>query len=127
VPAKWRPTEPGIELTLVLWPQADGTHCLRALPPEQMAVLKRDLDAMPNSDPKKLVLKRYIGSQSAQAPLDKVGRICIPDSMAQLAGITDQAMMVGLLDVFEIWNPERYERVKAADALLAPEAFKLMG
>jgi len=35
-------------------------------------------------------------------------------------------MLVGLLDRFEIWNPARYENVKAADAAFAPEAFKMM-
>jgi DNA-binding transcriptional regulator/RsmH inhibitor MraZ len=46
--------------------------------------------------------------------------------MAKAAGITDKAVLVGLLDRFEIWSPERYDRVKAADAVMAAEAFKLM-
>ena len=58
--------------------------------------------------------------------MDKAGRICLPDEMARGAGIKDEAVLVGLLDRFEIWNPERYEKVKAADAALAPDAFKLM-
>ncbi len=57
---------------------------------------------------------------------DKAGRICLPDEMARAAGIKDEAVLVGLLDRFEIWNPSRYETVKAADAVLASEAFKLM-
>ena len=35
-------------------------------------------------------------------------------------------MLVGLLDRFEIWNPERYEKVRASDAVMAQEAFKMM-
>jgi DNA-binding transcriptional regulator/RsmH inhibitor MraZ len=46
--------------------------------------------------------------------------------MARQAAIKDEAVLVGLLDRFEIWNPERYEQVQAADAALAPDAFKLM-
>ena len=126
IPAKWRPFRPGVEFTLVLWPKAKEGPCLRALPPEQMARLMRDIDAMPNSDPNKVVLKRFIGSESIQAALDKAGRICLPEQMARDAGITAEAVLVGLLDRFEIWSPERYERVKASDATLAPEAFKLM-
>jgi len=126
IPAKWRPTSPGIEFTLVLWPKAKEGPCLRVLPPQQMAVLMRDIDAMPNSDPSKVVLKRFIGSESVQAPLDKTGRICLPEAMAKAVGISDQAVLVGLLDRFEIWSPERYEKVKASDAMMAPEAFKLM-
>ena len=126
IPAKWRPPQAGVELTLVVWPKAKEGPCLRVLPPQQMAALMRDIDAMPNSDPNKGVLKRFIGSESVQAPLDKAGRICLPEEMANKAGITDQAVLVGLLDRFEIWSPERYERIKASDAVMAQEAFKLM-
>ena len=126
IPAKWRPTKADVEFTLVLWPKPKEGPCLRVLPPEQMANLMRDIDLMPNGDPNKVVLKRFIGSESVQAPLDKAGRICLPEGMAQAAGISDQAVLVGLLDRFEIWNPERYEKVKASDGVMAQEAFKLM-
>jgi MraZ protein len=81
---------------------------------------------MPNSNPNKTVLKRFIGSESVQVACDKAGRICLPPEMATAAGIAEEAVLVGLLDRFEIWNPDRYEKVKAADAVLASEAFKLM-
>lgn len=126
IPAKWRPSEPGTELTLILWPKHREGLCLRVLPPMEMAELMQTIDAMPNSDPNKTVLKRIIGSESVQVTLDKAGRICLPEDMARAAGITDEAVLVGLLDRFEIWNPERFERVRAADAVMAPEAFKLM-
>ena len=86
----------------------------------------RSIDEMPNSDPKKVVLKRIIGSGSAQVTVDRAGRICLPDEMAHEAGLKDEAVLVGLLDRFEIWNPERYEEVQVADAALAPDAFRLM-
>ena len=86
----------------------------------------RDLAAMPNTDPNKVVLKRLIGSKSVQVTLDKVGRICLPEDMASAVEIRDEAILVGLLDRFEIWNPERYEKVKVSDAVMAQEAFKLM-
>ena len=125
VPAKWRP-ESGVEFTLVLWPKSKEGPCLRVLPPCEMAELMRDIDAMPNSDPNKVVLKRFIGSESVQVSVDKGGRICLPEEMANAAEIKDQAVLVGLLDRFEIWNPERYQKVKASDAVMAQEAFKLM-
>jgi MraZ protein len=126
IPAMWRPTAGGAEFTLILWPQSNAGPCLRALPPREMAELMRDIDAMPSGDPKKTVLKRVIGGASSQVVVDKSGRICIPDEMARGAGITSEAVFVGLLDRFEIWSPERFDRVQAADAVLAQEAFKLM-
>ena len=101
---------------------------MRVLPPKEMAELMESLDAMPNGDRNKTILKRIIGSESTQVALDKAGRICVPEEMAQAAGIEieQEVILVGLLDRFEIWEPKRYERVKAADAVMAQEAFKLM-
>ena len=126
IPAKWRPTAPEVEFTLILWPKAKEGPCLRVLPPKEMAELMRDIDAMPNGDPNKVVLKRFIGSESVQVMVDKGGRICLPEPMAKAAGIKGEATLVGLLDRFEIWNPSRYEAVKASDAVMAPEAFRMM-
>src|ERR1039457_6260173 len=126
IPAKWRPAKEGVEFTLILWPKSKEGPCLRVLPPQEMAGLMQDIEAMPNGDPNKVVRKRFIGSESVQVALDKAGRICLPEEMAGAAGIKTEAVLVGLLDRFEIWNPVRYENVKAADAVLASEAFKLM-
>ncbi|MBU6408761.1 MAG: hypothetical protein KGR98_00095 [Verrucomicrobia bacterium] len=126
IPAKWRPQKAGVELTVILWPREGVGYCIRVLPPAQMARLMQSIDDMANSDPKKVVLKRIIGSDSAQVSVDKVGRICVPEEMAQKAGIQQEAVLVGLLDRFEVWNPERYEKVQAADVAMAPDAFKMM-
>ncbi len=127
VPAKWRPAQEGVEFTLVAWPQSQEGTCLRVLPPDQMAALLRDLVAMPNDNPSKVLLKRCIGGSSAQATVDRSGRICLPEDLAKDAGIKNEAVLLGLLDCFEIWSPERYEKVKASTAVMAQEAFKLMG
>jgi MraZ protein len=126
VPAMWRPTEDGVQLTLIVWPQRIEGPCLRVLPPKEMAELMASLDAMPNEDRNKTVLKRIIGAESTQVTLDKAGRICVPEDMARAAGIKGEVVLVGLLDRFEIWEPGRYEKIKAADMVLAAEAFKLM-
>ena len=62
IPAKWRPTRPDVEFTLIVWPKSAHGPFLRALPPEQMGKLMADINAMSNDDPNKVVLKRFIGS-----------------------------------------------------------------
>src|ERR1041384_3507930 len=126
IPASWRPAEQGIEVTLILWPPRAEGACLRVLPPKELAELLASLDAMPNDNPKKTVLKRIIGSESVQVALDKSGRICVPEELARGAGIENEVVLVGLMDRFEIWEPKRYEQVKSADQAMAAEAFKLM-
>jgi len=86
----------------MLWPKAKEGPCLRVLPPAEMAKMVKAIDAMSNGDPNKVVLKRFIGSESVQVSVDKAGRICLPEGMARAAGIKDEAMLVGLLDRFEI-------------------------
>jgi MraZ protein len=61
-----------------------------------------------------------------QVALDKAGRICLPEAMASLAGITKEAVLVGLLDRFEIWSPDRYAEVRSDDQGMAGTAFSLM-
>jgi MraZ protein len=40
---------------------------------------------------------------------DKQGRILIPPSLRQYAGIEKEIVMVGVLDHFEIWAREKWE------------------
>jgi division/cell wall cluster transcriptional repressor MraZ len=76
IPSKWRPAEgENLEFTMIVWPKNVEGPCLRVLPPTQMATLMSDLDQMPNGDPNKGTLKRYIGRASVQVELDKAGRI----------------------------------------------------
>lgn len=126
IPAKWLPAQGEVEFTLIVWPKSPAGACLRALPAKEMTALMNQIDAMPSSDPSKTVLKRIIGSESMQVAVDKGGRISLPEEMARQAAIGGEAVLVGLLDRFEIWSPERHEKVKAADAVMATEAFKLM-
>ena len=125
IPAKWRPAKP-VDFTLIIWPKSSHGICLRVLPQREMVRLLKEIEEMPSTDPSKLTLKRFIGSESVQLSVDKGGRICLPEEMANAADIKDQAILVGLLNQFEIWNPERYAKVKASDAVMAQEAFKMM-
>ena len=41
-------------------------------------------------------------------------------------GIKKEAVLVGLLDRFEIWSPVRYAEVRSDDQVMAGAAFSLM-
>jgi MraZ protein len=129
IPFRWRPqeSEGEVEFTLIVWPKHQAGVCLRILPPEQLAKLRAAIDAMPNNDPNKSVLKRSIGTASAQAKLDSVGRVTIPDDMAAAADIKTEAVLAGMMDRFEIWSPKRYEQVSMLDKVLLSKAFEMMG
>ena len=127
IPSKWRPTQGEVELTLIIWPKGTQQEaCLLVLPPEEWIALVQKLKAMPFSDPKAEALRRLLGKKSDRVTLDKAGRICLPENMAKAAAIDKEAVLVGLVDRFEIWNPGRYDSASLIDEELAPEAFKLI-
>jgi MraZ protein len=128
IPSRWRPSDPKVELTVIVWPKHTAGICLRVLPPKEMDELMAEIDALPSSDPDKPLLKRIIGSRSVQVTLDNAGRITVPADMAKAAGIEagGEAKLVGLLDRFEIWDPKRYEAVEVADDARMMKAFDRM-
>ena len=54
------------------------------------------------------VLRRLFG-WAIEVPLDSQGRILIPQSYMEHAGLTDRAIIVGCGTKAEIWSPERWK------------------
>mgnify|MGYP001554632283 CR=1 FL=1 len=129
IPAKWRPSveQPGFAFTLVLWPcgTTQGA-CLLVLPPDEWVTLVQKVKELSFSDPKAETLRRNLGKNSDRVTLDKAGRICLPEHMAKAAAIESEAVLLGLLDRFQIWNPARYEAASAVDEQMSNEAFRLI-
>ena len=126
VPSKWRPDDPDFQFTMVIWPKAREGTCLRVMPPEVMDKVAQQLETMANSDPGKPALRRLIGGGAEVVAVDKAGRITLPNHMTEAAGIKDQAVLVGMVDRFEIWSPERFEKVQISDAIMGQEAFRML-
>lgn len=129
IPAKWRnPGENEEEtLTLLIWKKSTSQEaCLMALPEDMMARLLEKLRSMSFSDPKAEALRRLLGGGSDQVTVDKAGRICLPDRLAKAAGIDGEATLVGLMDSFQIWNPQRYQAAAASDEALRDVAYTML-
>lgn len=127
IPAKWRGEQGETEFTLILWPNgAQQDACLLVLPPKVARALVDKLTAMPFGNPTAEALRRFLGEKSDTVTSDKAGRITLPESMAKAVAIEKEAVLNGMFDRFQIWNPDRYEASRAAVDALAPEAFKLI-
>ena len=128
IPAKWRPAEPEFQFTMILW-QPRGPEresCLLVLGPDAWRALVDKVKAMSYSDPNVQTLRRNIGKNSDRVTLDKAGRICLPEAMAKAVGLEKEAVLVGLLDRFEIWSPTQYEATSVLDDRSLPDAIKLI-
>lgn len=53
--------------------------------------------------------KRFLISGVEECPLDRQGRILIPQSLRDYAKLGREVAIIGLVQNFEIWDRERYE------------------
>ena len=56
---------------------------------------------------RRFVRKTLLGA--SECKVDKQGRINIPQRLLELAGISDKVVITGLLERFEVWDPEGFE------------------
>lgn len=126
IPAKWRSPQDAT-YSVILWRmEGQDFPCLLILPPRTSRKLEDKLEEMPFGDPQAESLRRVLGANSDDVSIDRAGRICLPDGLAKKAGIAENAILVGLWDRFQIWNPEFYERVESVDKSLESQAKKMI-
>ncbi len=126
IPAKWRSAEDS-SYTVTFW-EANGADCpcLLVMPMRTFERLEAQLEVMPFGDPMSESLRRILGTASDEVSVDRAGRICLPDELAKVARLNGDAMLVGCLDRFQIWNPDVYEKVKSLDLAHKSAAIKMI-
>ena len=64
-------------------------------------------------------LTRLLASRAADCEIDVQGRILLPPSLRQAAGLGRDAVVVGVLNRFEVWSPESWDTfVRESERLL---------
>lgn len=58
-------------------------------------------------------LASQIISETTQLPIDENGRVRLPDAMIAAAQITERVLFVGMVQKFQIWDPDVYAPIKA--------------
>ncbi len=83
-------------------------QCLAAYPPAEWIRLEDQLRALPAFSRPVKALTRLITSRAADCPLDVQGRILLPPSLRVEVGLVREATVIGVLNRFEVWSPERW-------------------
>lgn len=125
IPSEWRETV-GASGTLYALPGVDERY-LTLFPAREMVQRLQRLRNLSIADAQARQFARVLGSQSQLAPWDSAGRIRIKDELLEFAGLTDQVVLVGAIEKFELWNPERWKAVSAAGAPNLVEAARYVG
>lgn len=83
-------------------------ECLAVYPPWEWARLEDQLRGLPAFSGRVKALTRLLMSRAADCGLDVQGRILIPAALRAGAGLAREAVVVGVLNRFEIWPPEAW-------------------
>lgn len=105
LPAKFREElAPGVVVTYGL------DDCLVAYPQAAFATIAARLSDLPMAE---RPAQRHMFGNAADDIPDKQGRVLIPLHMREYAGLDGEAVIIGLFNRLEIWNPDRWAAVSA--------------
>ena len=107
VPAAFRRALADAQASAVVVTPVDG--CLAAYPPAEWARLEGQLLALPSFNKQVKTLTRLLASRAVDCELDVQGRILLPPALRSAIGLAREAVVVGVLDRFEIWSPEAWD------------------
>jgi MraZ protein len=83
-------------------------QCLAAYPPAEWELLEAQLRALPGFSRPVKALTRLLTSRAADCELDVQGRILLPAALRQAARLEREAIVVGVLNRFEVWAPDAW-------------------
>lgn len=108
VPVEWRGE--AFEKRFLLLPSEEG--CLRVYPASFLGrqLEKLSAEGVTSTDVRRKSLEKLASAMQAAEP-DQQGRIMIREKFRQHAGLNRQAVLVGRLDHFEIWEPRRWQKI----------------
>lgn len=99
IPAKFRE---GFDKTIIVTRGLD--KCLFLYPPCEWEVLEEKLLTLPLTKKDARAFTRFFFSGANDCPLDKQGRINLPDPLMKYASLEKDCVIVGVSNRMEIWN-----------------------
>jgi MraZ protein len=84
-------------------------QCLAAYPPAEWARLEEQLASLPAFSKPVKALTRALASRAVDCSLDVQGRLLLPPALRSAASLSREAVVVGVLNRFEVWGPEAWE------------------
>ena len=114
IPPEWRPDGSPKDFKVILWP-TDMPEFLLVLPPERWDLLQQRLEALPLSDKQAARIERLMGSSTFDRTVDSYGRLLLPEEALRIIGSGEEALLVGRMKKFEIWEPRKFEAERTAE------------
>jgi MraZ protein len=108
IPSKFREElEGGVVVTRGL----DG--CLWAFSRSEWEILAEKISGLPTTNQAARNFARLMFSNASDSIPDRQGRVLIPQSLRDYAGIDNETILIGVMNRVEIWNPAKWSEVAA--------------
>ncbi len=108
LPARWR-EELGEEVVIT----RGLDPCLFIFPKSRFEIIAREYEALGLGKSDVRALSRFLFAKAIDDAPDRQGRIIIPPSLREFAGINGEAVIVGANNRIEVWNAPRYQELNA--------------
>ncbi len=125
IPSGWR-EQVTVPNGLYVLPGVESEY-LYVLPAQEIADKLKRIRGHSIADAKARQFARILGSQSDLVSWDSQGRIRIKDELLNHARLTDQVVLVGTFEGFELWNPESWKKTGSMDQSSLGEAARYVG
>ncbi len=86
-------------------------RCIYIYPMETWKELSKKISSLPLEKKDVRIYQRFIFSSALDVKIDSQGRISIPKTLRDYAGIKRDVVMVGVSSRIEIWDKERWEKI----------------
>ena len=86
----------------------DKDRCLLVYPLPEWQEIERKLNKLPSYNKAARNLQRLLVGHATEVDMDAQGRVLLPQTLREFAGLQKQAMLVGQGNKFELWDEERW-------------------
>lgn len=83
--------------------------CLYIYPKAEWITFETKLKSLPLTSKDARQFSRFFFSGANEMEPDKMGRILIPQSLLEYAGIVDEVVSVGMMNRVEVWSKEKWK------------------
>jgi MraZ protein len=105
----------------------DYDKCLTVYPIEEWEKLEDKIRNLPTMKKEVKDFMRFLLASATECELDKQGRVLIPPTLREHAGIAKNVMLVGIIDKIEIWDAKAWEARNSQNGDKIGEALAALG
>ena len=110
IPSKFRE---GLGEEFVITKGLDG--CLFVFPNDEWQAFELKLKSLPLTNKNARQFARFFVAGATPCELDKQGRILLPGTLREFAGLDKDVVLTGMLNRIEIWSKEKWNENNSLD------------